>query len=148
MNRIEKLKSEGQFRYAGQLTRMAGDERSYGCHYGMRSTRDSDMQEFYAGFDEIDSAMASAHFENETGQFQNVVVNVQQGTIGFEHGFTCGYVLHRERNWNVGLRRHTYALTGKIEVIFPNGARGVYADWDHAKSAVRIAANQIWPTIR
>ena len=77
-----------------------------------------------------------------------IIVNRLQETIGFEHGFTCGYRLERKRSWNIGLRRHTYALTGNIEVIFPNGAYCAYADWDKAKDAVRIASNQIWPTVR
>lgn len=70
-----------------------------------------------------------------------IIVKTKQETIGFEHGFTCSYRLHRERKWNIGLRRHSYALTGKIEVIFPNGSWNVFNSWDAAKIAVREAAN-------
>ncbi len=36
---------------AGAAAKAAGLPRAYGCHYGMRSTREADMAAFYRGFD-------------------------------------------------------------------------------------------------
>jgi len=48
---IEALKAKGEYRQAGAAARKAGFERCYGCHYGMRSSRDSAIAEFNAGYD-------------------------------------------------------------------------------------------------
>lgn len=54
---VENLKSFGKYREAGQLARVDGQDRYYGCHFGMRSTLERDREEFYAGWDEIDLAI-------------------------------------------------------------------------------------------
>lgn len=48
---VEALKIAGYFFAAGALARSMGHSRAYGCHIGMRSTRDSDANEFYRGWD-------------------------------------------------------------------------------------------------
>ena len=48
---VEELKSEGLFFTAGALLFQLGHNRSYGCHYGMRSTVEADKAEFFAGYD-------------------------------------------------------------------------------------------------
>ena len=48
---IETLKSHGHMFAAGALAKQIGTERYYGCHYGMRSTKDRDMAEFFRGYD-------------------------------------------------------------------------------------------------
>jgi hypothetical protein len=47
-------------RYRGQVERLNGNPRAYGCHVGMRSTRETDMASFLEGWDEIDRALATA----------------------------------------------------------------------------------------
>jgi hypothetical protein len=47
---VEKLKSEGRFVHAGALAAALGGNLNYGCHYGMRSTRDGAMAAFRDGF--------------------------------------------------------------------------------------------------
>lgn len=47
---VERLKSEGRFVHAGALAAALGDNLSYGCHYGMRATRDGAMAAFRDGF--------------------------------------------------------------------------------------------------
>lgn len=49
-----------EYRRSGQETRLRGHDRYYGCHFGMRSTRDWAMAEFFAGWDEIDAALGAA----------------------------------------------------------------------------------------
>lgn len=48
---VEDFKSEGLYFAAGALTFQLGHVRGYGCHYGMRSTLESDRAEFYRGYD-------------------------------------------------------------------------------------------------
>lgn len=48
---VEELKSEGLFFTAGAMAFQLGQGRTYGCHYGMRSTLDADRDEFYRGYD-------------------------------------------------------------------------------------------------
>lgn len=48
---VDSLKSEGLCFIAGQLAKAIGCSRSYGCHFGMRSTLERDRAEFYRGFD-------------------------------------------------------------------------------------------------
>lgn len=53
--------------YRGQMARLNGEARHYGCHFGMRSTRESDMASFYEGWNEIDAALGvrtSVEIEN------------------------------------------------------------------------------------
>ena len=47
---IETLKAEGMFFAAGALQFQLGHALSYGCHYGMRSTRDANISEFRNGY--------------------------------------------------------------------------------------------------
>ncbi len=48
---VEDLKSEGLFFTAGSLLRQLGFPRSYGCHYGLRSSLNTDREAFYRGYD-------------------------------------------------------------------------------------------------
>ena len=48
---IEDLKSAGHYFAAGAVAKALGGGRFYGCHFGMRSTRDAAIAEFYRGFD-------------------------------------------------------------------------------------------------
>jgi hypothetical protein len=49
-NLIDALKSEGRYFEAGIAARKEGSECCYGCHFGMRSTRDRAIAEFTAGY--------------------------------------------------------------------------------------------------
>ena len=51
MNKVEKLKSEGKYREAGELAFNEGQSDAYGCHYGMRSDRQFAINEFRAGYE-------------------------------------------------------------------------------------------------
>jgi len=53
IRQIEGEKSLGNYRRAGELRALLGLDRYYGCHYGMRSTRDAAKAEFEAGYDEV-----------------------------------------------------------------------------------------------
>ena len=55
---IEDLKADDQFYRAGVLSALAGLPRSYGCHYGFRSTRDRAIEAFYKGFDAAQQPLA------------------------------------------------------------------------------------------
>lgn len=48
---VEEMKADGHMHAAGALARSLGMSRNYGCHYGMRSTRDRDAAQFIAGWD-------------------------------------------------------------------------------------------------
>jgi hypothetical protein len=48
---IDDLKAEGLFFTAGALTFQKGYGRSYGPHFGLRSTIEADRAEFFAGYD-------------------------------------------------------------------------------------------------
>ncbi len=48
---VDDLKAEGLFFTAGAMTFQLGLGRSYGCHFGMRSTIEADRAEFFAGYD-------------------------------------------------------------------------------------------------
>lgn len=52
MNESEKAKVAGDYYRAGRLQAESNKYREpcYGCHYGMRSTRDSAREEFARGF--------------------------------------------------------------------------------------------------
>lgn len=56
---IEIQKSMGNYRLAGQMARLLGLDPTYGCHYGMRSTRDEAMSEFALGWVEVDEALVN-----------------------------------------------------------------------------------------
>jgi len=43
---VERLKAEARYRHAGSLAFIIGDEPVFGCHYGMRSSRDFAIAEF------------------------------------------------------------------------------------------------------
>ena len=49
--RPDDLKAEGRYFEAGQQQFRLGGDRVYGCHFGMRSTRERDMTEYFAGYD-------------------------------------------------------------------------------------------------
>ena len=49
--RVEDLKAQGEYEEAGKLAASLGHYRSYGCHYGMKSTRLRAIEEFYRGYD-------------------------------------------------------------------------------------------------
>lgn len=53
-HQIEQLKAAGRFRHAGQLAALIGYRNDYGCHFGMRGTREIAMSEFRDGWSEID----------------------------------------------------------------------------------------------
>lgn len=48
---VDDLKVEGLFFTAGAMLFQIGYPRSYGCHFGMRSTLEGDRAEFYRGYD-------------------------------------------------------------------------------------------------
>lgn len=58
---VEILKHAGLFDEAGRLAFAIRLGRSYGCHYGMRSTREAAVAAFQAGWDnaELDAAFAA-----------------------------------------------------------------------------------------
>lgn len=51
--RVDDLKVAGLCFEAGALARTQGDTRTYGCHFGMRSTRDRSVADFNRGWDSI-----------------------------------------------------------------------------------------------
>lgn len=55
---VEFQKSNGNMYGAGALARALGEDRYYGCHYGMRSTLDADRQLFFKGWDDCNKSMA------------------------------------------------------------------------------------------
>jgi hypothetical protein len=55
---VDDLKAEGLFFTAGALTFQIGLGRSYGCHFGLRSTIEIDRAEFFAGYDAAAAAAA------------------------------------------------------------------------------------------
>ena len=52
---VDDLKTEHPFA-AGALARSLGIPRSYGCHFGMRSSLDHCRSEFYCGWDAMGAA--------------------------------------------------------------------------------------------
>lgn len=54
---VNKAKSNGQYRLAGQLDRLLGNQSSYGCHFGMRSELEQARSEYTEGYTEIDIAL-------------------------------------------------------------------------------------------
>jgi len=48
---IDDMKAEGLFFTAGALTFQLGLGRSYGAHFGLRSTIEADRAEFFSGYD-------------------------------------------------------------------------------------------------
>jgi hypothetical protein len=61
---VEALKSEGRYVHAGALAAALGENLAYGCHYGMRSTRDGAMAAFRDGFLWASTDMRSADLIN------------------------------------------------------------------------------------
>lgn len=52
---IDNLKADGQYREAGAASFAKNPrDRSYGCHFGMRSGLQWAREQFYAGFDEAE----------------------------------------------------------------------------------------------
>ena len=47
---IERLKAQERYEHAGALAFILGHDDSYGCHFGMRSTRDSAAEQFRHGW--------------------------------------------------------------------------------------------------
>jgi hypothetical protein len=56
---IDALKSAGQYRAAGKLAFTSGRDDQYGCHFGMRSERETAAAEFRAGWSEAKAAAAA-----------------------------------------------------------------------------------------
>lgn len=54
---IELQKAQCNYRMAGQLARLLGLDPIYGCHYGMRSTRQYALLEYMQGWAEIEEAL-------------------------------------------------------------------------------------------
>jgi len=50
---VERMKGLGCYREAGQLQALLGLDCDYGCHYGMRSTRDVCREQFFQGYGEV-----------------------------------------------------------------------------------------------
>ncbi|MNV69004.1 hypothetical protein D3C71_1618840 [compost metagenome] len=48
---VDRYKSNGQFEAAGRIAKATNAGRSYGCHFGMKSTRDRDMAVFFEAYD-------------------------------------------------------------------------------------------------
>jgi len=63
MNKTEQLKSECKFFEAGANAFANKEGRTYGCHYGMRSTRWDDMTQFYKGYDEAEETARELYKE-------------------------------------------------------------------------------------
>jgi hypothetical protein len=57
---IDSLKSKGEFAAAGTVAAVNGKERSYGCHFGMKSGRQNAMEEFYAAYDSFLASLKAA----------------------------------------------------------------------------------------
>jgi hypothetical protein len=57
---IDSLKSKGEFAAAGTVAAVNGKERSYGCHFGMKSGRQGAMDEFYEAYDSFVAALDRA----------------------------------------------------------------------------------------
>lgn len=47
----EDIRIAGHYFAAGALAASLGKERYYGCHVGMRSTREASMEAFFRGYD-------------------------------------------------------------------------------------------------
>lgn len=47
-----------EYRLRGQMDRLNGNGRYYGCHFGMRSELEYARREYYEGYDEIDRALS------------------------------------------------------------------------------------------
>jgi hypothetical protein len=54
LRQAETEKSNGRYRFAGQLQALSGTPCYYGCHYGMKSTRLAAMEQFHAGWHEVE----------------------------------------------------------------------------------------------
>lgn len=52
---VENLKSKGKHEEAGALASFLGLDRTYGCHYGMRSNLSSSIAAFYRGYDAMEA---------------------------------------------------------------------------------------------
>ena len=58
--KIDGLKSQGEFAAAGIMAAANGKDRAYGCHFGMASSRQNAADEFYAAYDNFLAALNSA----------------------------------------------------------------------------------------
>lgn len=52
---VEALKADGLYFEAGVLARAIGTGPDYGCHYGMRSTRNAAIATFNLGYNAVDT---------------------------------------------------------------------------------------------
>lgn len=57
---IERLKSEGFYYQAGTLAAALGHDDNYGCHYGLRCSRDYAVEQFKLGHKEASRAIEEA----------------------------------------------------------------------------------------
>lgn len=48
---VDTYKSNGKMAEAGRLTKALNEGRSYGCHFGMRSTLEADRATFFRAYD-------------------------------------------------------------------------------------------------
>ena len=58
--KIDKLKSLGHYREAGIVAAANGNDRRYGCHFGLRSGLYAAQEAFYAGFDDFTASLRAA----------------------------------------------------------------------------------------
>jgi hypothetical protein len=56
---VEPVDIVAEARKRGQMDRLDGHPANYGCHCGMRSTRDACVASYTAGWDEIDAALGA-----------------------------------------------------------------------------------------
>ena len=62
--KIEALKAKGHYREAGVVAAANGNDRRYGCHFGVRSGLDAAKEAFYAGFDDFTASLRAALASN------------------------------------------------------------------------------------
>jgi hypothetical protein len=62
---INIAKENSQYRRAGQLAALLGHNADYGCHFGMRSTREAARYQFQLGHDEVTLLAARNLFDVE-----------------------------------------------------------------------------------
>jgi len=62
---INIAKENGQYRRAGQIAGLLSYGADYGCHFGMRSTREAARYQFQLGHDEVTLLAARNLFDAE-----------------------------------------------------------------------------------
>ena len=90
---VETMKAEDRFFEAGQAAfAVDPSHRSYGCHFGMRSSRDHAMREFYRGFDEAAAKFSQkgVAFNSEMGYGKNMMMKGNEMTKITKTSVTLG----------------------------------------------------------